>query len=172
MLIAETDRLLLRNFHVADAGAMDHVFGDPDVSRYCGGVKSPEQVRKWLRGCLQDYHELWGFGLWAVVEKERRQVIGFCGFTRFDDVDGQPETEIGYRLARACWGRGLASEAAVAVRDYGFDTLCFPRLIAIIDPANSASIRVATKLGMGLEKPATFRGKAVHIYAMGRPAHG
>ena len=105
MIIMETDRLFLRHFHIVDSDAMDRVFGDPEVMRFGGGIKTPEQVRKWLRGCLQDYHELWGFGLWAIVEKMQRQVIGFCGFSRFADVDGQPETEIGYRLARAFWGR-------------------------------------------------------------------
>lgn len=172
MVIAETERLLLRHFHIVDADAMNRVFGDPEVGRYCGGVKSPEQVRKWLLGCLQDYHELWGFGLWAIVEKAGRRVIGFCGFSRFADVDGQSESEIGYRLARNHWGRGLATEAAIAVRDYGFNTLCFSRIIAIIDPQNSASIRVALKLGMRHEKAADFQGKCVHIYAMDRPAGG
>lgn len=61
-------------------------------------------------------------------------------------------------------GPRLASEAVAAVRDYGFGTLCFPRIIAIIDPANVASIRVASKLGMQHEKAAAFQGKAVHIH--------
>jgi RimJ/RimL family protein N-acetyltransferase len=140
--------------------------------QYGKGVKSPEQVRKWLRGCLQDYYELWGFGLWAVVEKKERQVIGFCGFSRFPDVGGQSETEIGYRLARAYWGRGLATEAAIAVRDFGFQTLCLPRLVAIIDPKNMASIAVAEKVGLRYEKDTIFQEMPVRIYAMSRPARG
>jgi RimJ/RimL family protein N-acetyltransferase len=103
------------------------------------------------------------------VEKDGREVIGFCGLSRFSDVGGRPETELGYRLARASWGRGFATEAARAVRDYAFDTLGIPRLISIIDPRNAASIRVAGKTGMRYEKEVTFQGHLVHIYAMERP---
>jgi ribosomal-protein-alanine N-acetyltransferase len=172
MVIVETNRLLLRHFHIVDGDAMDRVFGDPEVMQYGKGVKSPERVRQWLRGCLQDYHELWGFGLWAIVEKDKRQVIGFCGFSLVPDVGGQPETEIGYRLARAYWGRGLATEAATAVRNFGFQTLCLPRLIAIIDPKNIASVRVAEKMGLRYEKDAIFQEMPVCIFALNRPAGG
>jgi ribosomal-protein-alanine N-acetyltransferase len=165
MIIAQTQRLLLRNFHIADGDAMDRVFGDPQVMQYGAGVQTSEWVRKWLRGCLEDYHQKWGFGLWAVVEKQERAVIGFCGLSRFGDVGGKPEIEIGYHLARAYWGRGLATEAAAAVRDYGFETLCLPRLISIIDPPNLASIRVAEKIGLQYEKDAIFHDKPVRIYA-------
>jgi len=84
--------------------------------------------------------------------------MGYCGLFYFPDVGGQPETEIGYRLARAYWGRGYATEAARAVRDYAFDTLRLQRLIAMIDPQNGASIRVAEKLGMVYEKEVMFAG--------------
>jgi hypothetical protein len=168
MIIAQTQRLFLRHFHVVDADAMDRVFCDPEVMRFGRGVQTPDWVRQWLRGCLEDYHQKWGFGLWAVVEKATPQVIGFCGLTHFDDVDGQAETEIGYRLARAQWGRGYATEAAAAVREYAFDTLCLPRVISIIDPRNAASIRVAEKIGLPFEKNTVFRGTHVGIYAANR----
>jgi hypothetical protein len=149
---------------------MDRVFGDPEVMKHSSGMQSPDWVRKWLRGCLEDYHQKWGFGLWAVVEKGAREVIGYCGLSHFDDVGGRPETEIGYRLARAHWGHGFATEAARAVRDYSFQTLCLPRLIAIIDPRNVASVRVAEKIGMRYEKDVVFQGFADQVYAIGWPA--
>lgn len=170
MIIAETPRLILRHFHILDAAAMDRVHGDPEVMRFGRGVQTSEWVRQWLRGCLEDYYQKWGFGQWAVVEKTTRQVIGYCGLTRFDDIDGQAETEIGYRLARAHWGGGYATEAATAVRDYAFDLLCLPRVISIIDPRNAASIRVAEKIGLVHEKDATFRGTPVRIYSAEAPA--
>jgi len=168
MIIAETERLILRQFHIVDGDAMDCVFGDAEVMKYGRGVETQEWVRKWLRGCLEDYHQKWGFGLWAVVEKDCRQTIGFCGLSRFEDVGGQPETEIGYRLARAFWGRGLATEAACAVRDYGFGALCLTRMISIIDPRNVASIRVAEKTGLKYEKDVIFQGFADRVYAISR----
>lgn len=158
MVIAETERLILRHFRIVDGDAMDCVFGDAQVMHYGRGVQTQEWVRAWLRGCLEDYHMKWGFGLWAVVEKSSQDVIGFCGLTRFPDVGGQPETEIGYRLARAHWGRGYATEAARAVRDYSFSTLNLRRLISIIHPQNVASIRVAEKTGLSYEKDVMLEG--------------
>jgi RimJ/RimL family protein N-acetyltransferase len=172
MVIAETARLILRNFHALDGDAMDRVFGDPEVMRYSSGIKHPDWVRNWLRRCLEDYHEKWGFGLWAVVEKRSSDVIGYCGLSRFADVGGQPETEIGYRLARTHWGRGLATEAACAVRDYSFGTLSLVRLISIIDPKNIASIRVAEKTGLSYEKDVIFQGFSDRVYAISRRTTG
>lgn len=166
MVIAETDRLILRHFHIVDGEAMDRVFSDAEVMKYSRGVESQEWVRSWLRGCLEDYYQKWGFGLRAVVEKNRRETIGFCGLSRFEDLGGKPETEIGYRLARAHWGRGFATEAARAVRDYGFGTLCLPRLISIIDPRNVASIRVTEKIGVRHEKDVIFQGFSDRTYAV------
>ncbi len=168
MLIAEAERLFLRNFHSADLEAMAVVFGDPEVMRFGRGPQPKEWVRDWLRRCLEDYHQKWGFGLWAVVSKAERLVIGFCGLTHYDDLGGQPEIEIGYRLARAFWGRGLATEAAQAVRDYAFEILVLPRLVAIIDPQNTASIHVAQKVGLRYEKEVNFRGKLQNLYALDR----
>jgi RimJ/RimL family protein N-acetyltransferase len=76
----------------------------------------------------------------------------------FPDIAGRPEIELGYRLARLAWGRGYATEAAHAVRDLAFTTLGLKRLIAMIDPANGASIRVAEKIGMQYEKDIVFGG--------------
>jgi ribosomal-protein-alanine N-acetyltransferase len=172
MIIAETDRLLLRHFHIVDGEAMDRVFGDPEVMRYGRGPQTPEWVRTWLRKCLEDYHQKWGFGLWAVIERQTQQTIGYCGLSHFEDIAGQAETEIGYRLARAYWGRGYATEAARAVRDYAFGTLGLPRLISIIDPRNIASARVAEKTELRYEKDAVFKEVAVHIYSINRPGLG
>ena len=78
----------------------------------------------------------------------------------------QEEVEIGYLFLRRFWGRGLATEAAIAVRDYGF-ALGYRRLVSIIDPGNLASRRVAEKTGFTLEKKVEKWGKKVCIYAIG-----
>ena len=168
MIIAETERLRLRHFHIGDGAAMDRVFGDPEVLRYGRGPQTPEWVRNWLRGCLENYHQKWGFGLWAVIERQTEQTIGYCGLSHFDDIAGQPEIEIGYRLARESWGRGYATEAARAVRDYAFHTLNISRLISIIDPRNTASVKVAEKTGLRYEKDAMFKEVPVRIYSISR----
>lgn len=173
MVIVETERLILRHFHAFDGEAMERVFGDAEVMRFGPGVQTPRWVRDWLRGRMEDYREL-GFGPWAVAAKDGREVIGYCGLFHFPDVAGRPEIELGYRLARPFWGRGYATEAARAARDYGFGVLCLPRLIALIDPQNVASIRVAEKVGMRHERDVMMEGYSHpdRVYSVANPARG
>lgn len=109
------------------------------------------------------------FDRWAAIEKSNQKLIGYCGLCKIV-VDNEPEVEIGYRFAREFWGQGFATEAAIAVRDYGFNTLNLSRLIAIIDPANTRSIRVAEKIGMQYEKDVMLEGYSHpdHVYAITR----
>ncbi len=174
MIVLETERLILRHFHLLDVAAMQRIFGDAEVMRFGPGVQTAEWIRNWVQGCLENYYPKWGFGPWAVVEKRRRETIGYCGLFYFPDVARQPEVEIGYRLARAVWGQGYATEAVLAVRDYAFNVLCLQRLIAMIDPQNVPSIRVAEKAGMRYEKDVMFEGYTHpdHVYAMANPAQG
>ena len=171
MVLLNTERLFLRHFHILDREPMLRVFGDAEVMRFGSGAQSREWVEGWLRGCLERYHQTWGFGQYAVVERSSRKVIGYCGLSYFPDLDGQAEIEIGYRLARAAWGQGYATEAARAVRDLAFQTLGIQRLIAMIDPANIASIRVAEKIGMHYEKDILLEGYSHpdRVYGMGAP---
>lgn len=148
---------------------MYHVFGDAEVMRFGEGVQTQDWVAKWLHTCREHYRT-WGFGPYAVVERSSREVMGYCGLFYFPDVGGQPEVEIGYRLVRSAWGRGYATEAAQAVRDYAFQKLGIKRLIAMIDPSNIASLRVAEKLGMRYEKDLMFEGYTHpdHVYVIAR----
>ena len=158
MLDAETDRLLIRRFRLTDADALDRVFGDPEVMQFGPGVQSRAWVRAWLHDILENDAQKPGYGPRAVVDKTSGQVMGYCGLFYFPDLAGQPEIEIGYRLARPFWGQGYATEAVVAVRDYELNVLGLQRLVAMIDPQNTASIRVAEKAGMYSEKEVMLAG--------------
>ena len=160
-----TERLFLRQFQTTDREPMYRIFCDPDVMRFSDGVKTKEWVQAWLETCLERY-QTWGFGPYAVVEQSSQNVIGYCGLFFFPDLEGKAETEIGYRLARSTWGQGYATEAACAVRDYAFTMLGMKRLIAMIDPSNLASIRVAENIGMQYEKDVMLEGYSHpdHIY--------
>ena len=152
MIILKTERLILRAFHILDGEAMALVFGDPEVMRFGDGVKDRPWIQQWLSDCLACYHSHWGFGKWAVVKADSRQVIGYCGLEYMPDICGKPEVELAYRLAKNFWGKGYATEACLAVRDYAFQTLSLSRVIALIDPGNVASLRVAEKVGMRYQK--------------------
>ena len=166
--VASTERLILRHFHILDADVLSQVLGDPEVMRFGDGVQTKEWIEQWLHACLERYYRTWGFGPYAVVKKAGHDVIGYCGLFYFPDINGQPEVEIGYRLARAAWGKGYATEAVSAVRDFAFKTLTLKRLIAIIDPDNTASIRVAKKIGMRYEQEVMLEGYTHpdHVYAI------
>lgn len=157
MHVIETDRLLLRTFEASDVDGMFPIFGDAEVMRFSDGVKTGEWIVEWLRRCSQSCIQN-GFGPWAVIEKGAVQLIGYCGLFNFPNVNGKPEVELGYRLRRSVWGKGYATEAATAVRNYAFDSLGIKRLISLIDPNNLASIRVAEKLEMVHEADVMLEG--------------
>ena len=146
---------------------MLRIFCDAEVMRFSDGVKTQEWVQNWLHSCLERY-QTWGFGPYAVVEQSHQEVIGYCGLFLFPDLDGQAEIEIGYRLARSVWGKGYATEAALKVRDYAFNTMGIKRLIALIDPSNFSSVRVAEKIGMKYEKEIMLEGYTHpdHVYVI------
>jgi ribosomal-protein-alanine N-acetyltransferase len=125
MIILETKRLILRQFHIFDGEAMDLVFGEPEVMRCGPGVQTMKWVRNWIQGCLESYQKL-GIGPWAVVKRSDSAVIGYSGLFHFPDLAGQPEIEAGYRLGWPFWGQGFASEAVLAIREYAFGILCLP----------------------------------------------
>ena len=102
----------------------------------------------------------------ALILREENRLIGYCGFFR-QIVDGVNEIEIGYRLHPDYWNRGLATEAARAVRDYAFEVMKLKRVISLIHPDNHASRRVTEKNGMTLEKETTFRGFPTLVFACG-----
>src|SRR4051812_16219943 len=118
MVIVQTPRLILRHFTPGDIEAMTAIFADPEVMRFSDGVRSPQWVRSWIANWINDYYPKWHFGPWAVLDKETSTVIGYAGLTRFPERCADHEAEIGFRLARAHWQRGLATEAAQAVRDH------------------------------------------------------
>lgn len=167
MIIAASDRLQLRHLVESDLDAMHAVFGDPDVMRFGPGVQTREWIAGWLARRIDEYDRR-GYGLWAVAV--RGSTIGYCGLTWFPDINGRTEIEIGYRLARASWGHGYATEAARLARDHAFDALGLRRVIALVDPGNVASIRVAVKLGMRHEADVMLAGynHADRVYSIER----
>jgi ribosomal-protein-alanine N-acetyltransferase len=160
----ETERLSLCPWESGDWTAFRPIATDPEVMRYITGGEP------WLDGQIQEFVDRQidcqrrrGFCLWKLISKADGRLVGFCGLQPWRDSD---EIEIGWWLARDCWGQGLATEAATAALRHGFDAAGLKRLIAVIHKSNSRSRRVAQKLGMGFEKMIPFRGMELLIYSM------
>ena len=147
-MILETRRLSLREMTWADGPALCGILQDPQVMYAYEHAFSDEEVRQWLNRQLERYAR-YGFGLWAVVEKETGALIGQCGLT-MQDWNGREVPEIGYHLRRDKWRQGFAIEAAAACREYGFYTLNFPELFSIIRDNNFPSQHVALRNGMAV----------------------
>jgi RimJ/RimL family protein N-acetyltransferase len=103
----------------------------------------------------------------AIIHRADNRLIGYCGFFH-QQVDGTEEIEIGYRFDPDYWSRGLATEAAQAVRDHAFRDLKLQRVISLIHPDNAPSCRVAEKNGMKIEKKTVFRGFPTLVFAITR----
>jgi len=166
MAILEASRVILRPFRAEDVDLLSELMADQDFMRFSLGVYTREQTQgvldkilSWNRAGLPSQ--------FAVVIQTRGKLIGYCGFFH-QVVDEKNEIEIGYRLHPDYWNKGLATEAAIAVRDHAFRDLKLPRVISLIHPENIASRRVAEKIGMTLEKHTTFRGFPTNVFSLSR----
>ena len=167
--VIETPRLTLREFEEADLDALASIYADAEVMRFIGrgGVQTREQARAAIERERANYADL-GYGEWATVLRETGELIGECGILRWPDIDGVEEIEVSYLLAHHAWGRGLGTESATAIRDWGFLELDRDRLVSLIYHDNAASIGVAIKAGASWEKDVTVAGMTVALYVYSR----
>lgn len=143
--ILETQRLVLREMTQDDYPALCRILQDEEVMYAYEGAFSAAEVQAWLDKQLLRYRQD-GFGLWAAVLKETGEMVGQCGLT-WQDFNGMPVVEVGYLFRKAWWHRGLATEAAVACRDYAFAHFA-DTVYSIIRDTNRASQGVAVRNGM------------------------
>ena len=150
--ILETNRLILRQQVIEDLDALWALYCNPQITKYIPDAPhSYEEAREELEWHMNGHPKYPELGLWATIHKESGKFIGRCGLLPWT-IDGRREVEVAYTIAQEYWGQGLATEAARGILDYGFEQLNLTRLICLIDPENSASQRVAEKIGMALEK--------------------
>ena len=152
-----TPRLAFREMTPDDLDDLAALLGDPEVMRYYPHPKSRDEALAWI-AWNQRLYRAYGFGLWLLTLRDSGEFVGDCGLTP-QQVDGAAEIELGYHVRAALQGRGLATEAAAACCDYARDVLGVDRLIAIIDPRNRQSQRVAEKLGLVVERDSDNRGR-------------
>lgn len=168
MTFIETERLLLRPLVPDDLDGLAALYADAENMKWLGpGARTRAQAAESLDRMWNLYRKQ-GFGMMATVEKLTGALIGRCGYL-VQTVEGREELELAWLIARERQGRGFATEAAVALRDYAEKELGRKRVISLIVPGNHPSAKVAQKIGMQVEGETAFRGNLVDVWSVKLP---
>jgi [ribosomal protein S5]-alanine N-acetyltransferase len=156
----ETERLLLREFTLADAPYMLRQLNEPSFIENIAdrGVRTLQQAEAYLQNGAMTSYQRNGYGFWAVIEKSSRQIIGMCGLVKRDNL---PHPDLGYAFLPEYFGHGLAFEATRACITAARQDFGIQRLLAIVNPGNHPSRRLLDKLG--------FAFNGMHAIYAGEP---
>lgn len=161
-MILQTGRTYLREMTQNDFCNLCKLLQDPEVMYAWEHAFSDEEVQVWLDNQIKRYDE-YGFGLWAVIEKQTGEFIGQCGLT-MQNFNGEQKLEIGYLFKKAYWHKGYATECAIACKNYAFEKLNADKVCSIIRDNNIPSQNVAKRNGMKIA------GQCIkHYYNMDMP---
>ena len=169
--VLTTERLVLRAFRRDDLPAYEAMGQDPEVMRYLGGLWSAEKTHQAALDANRSLREN-GYGFLAL---ERRTDGVFVGIAGLSVEQWYPDDlQVGWRLPRAHWGQGYASEAGRAWLDLAFERTGRDRIISMADTPNQRSIAVMQRLGMTFDHEARLRDGEdefdASIYAISREA--
>jgi RimJ/RimL family protein N-acetyltransferase len=154
VLTIETERLRLRPWRDEDLDPYAALCADPDVMQHIadGSVRTRDESAQQLASFRRGWAEH-GFGLWCAADRETDWCQGFVGLAVPDFLpEIMPAVEVGWRLERDAWGRGLATEGARAALRFGFESVGLDRIVSVAKPENRRSWNVMEKLGMKLER--------------------
>ena len=165
-IIAQTERLILREFIIDDAIYFYKMNNDPEVIQYTGdnAFTSLEDAKEFLSNYNQ--YELNNMGRWAVCLKDTNEFLGWCGL-KYHPKDNI--VEVGYRFYKKHWNKGYATESAKASIDYGFKTLKLSKIYAHAHVENLNSHQVIKKCGMEFVKEFDYEGIPANLYKIDNP---
>lgn len=149
-VILETKRMILRYQQASDVDFLVGLWLDKDVAKYTGSTHEEDFLRAEFEKTAKD-PKAEKYDLWVVQDKQTGKLLGHCGYID-KEVEGKIEYDISYFISPEYWGKGYATEMAQALKDYAFGELGLTRIIALINPENVASAKVAQRIGMKLEK--------------------
>ncbi len=169
-----TKRLRLRPWRIEDITAFARLAQDPQVMRYIGTGElwDGDRIRTWIEKQIHNFENL-GYSFFAMVEVEKDDLIGICGAQQLSSTD---DLEIGWWVRTDRWGHGYATEAALRIRDFVFETTSATELFAVAIPENIGSISVMKKIGMEFNRECDYEelggqapGINLVVYRMPRP---
>ena len=156
-----TERLVLRGWRDDDRDAWAALNADPEVMRYFPDTLTREQADAMLDR-IDAALEAQGWGLWALERLDTGELIGFTGLAvPRHDLPFQPCVEVGWRLARSAWGRGLATEAAREALRVGFEEVGLGEVVSFTSVLNRPSRAVMERLRMTRDPADDFEHPAL-----------
>lgn len=167
-VILQTPRLLVSEFCLADAPALQAICGDRRTMRHVGDGTTLDLSRceEWIRVSLRDYAGK-GYGAWAVYVQGVKEMAGYAGIV---SAARRADPEIIYAFQPRWWRQGLAGELIPAMLAYGFSRYRLPRLVATVAPDNIASCRGVERAGMHCTgEEIEPDGRSMLIYAIEAP---
>jgi RimJ/RimL family protein N-acetyltransferase len=145
---SRTDRLLLRRWRESDREPFAEMNADPIVMEHFPALLTSGESDAFVDR-IERHFEEHGYGLWAVEALDTQSFIGYVGlWPATFEAHFTPAVEVGWRLRRACWGHGYATEAARAALAYGFGVVRLDEIVSMTAVTNVRSQRVMQKLGM------------------------
>ena len=153
----DSTRLRLRNWQLEDLPRWIAMNSDPVTLKYFPRTYTKEESEISFER-IRNYLELHEFGLWAAEEKESKKFIGFIGLSEqsLEGISFTPCIEIGWRLDKAFWGRGYATEGALEVLKFGLENLKIDQIFSYTARINNPSINVMKKIGLNARPELDF----------------
>jgi ribosomal-protein-alanine N-acetyltransferase len=157
----ETERLIFREIVFSDKEGMFALDRDPEVHKYLGNlpVRNREETEDIIKYIRQQYADN-GIGRWAIIDKSSGDFVGWGGFKLVKElINGHSNYyDLGYRFIRKYWGRGFATESAIASIHYGFENLNLNEIYAFTEKGNEGSVNVLEKAGMRFIEQFDYKG--------------
>lgn len=153
----ETDRIILREFTIADYKDVYEFGSNLEVQKYTGDkiIESLNEAKELIKNVWYEDYKQYGYGRWAVIYKPENKIIGFAGLKYLPEFN---ETDIGFRFLPEYWGKGLATEVSKEIIKYGFEKLNLEKIIGIAIPENIGSCKVLEKIGLSFYKIDEYDG--------------
>lgn len=165
----ETERLLMRDLMDEDVHGMFIMDSDAEVHKFLGNkpISTLAEAQKYIDAVKQQYIEN-GIGRWAVVEKESGNFVGWSGFKYITDTIGGRTHfyDLGYRFLKDYWGKGYASETAIASLNHGFEKLNYNEICGMADVDHIASNAILQKIGLINRNEFVYDGTLHNFYSL------
>lgn len=163
VVITTTERLTIKELSIEDLPALYEIYQNPINTAFIPKMSSLEEEAEKLNAYIKNMYHFYRFGLWGIFENDSKKLIGRCGL-EIMELEGESEIELGYLIDEPYQHKGYAYEAMTAILSLAKEYYELPYVVAVIPRGNTASIRLAKKLGLHYEKDCIHLGQDCLVY--------